>query len=146
MKFPSNKKKVTAWERRDELLKQRAAAATLRSVCPDAASISVELEFRADSPTSHAPQRHALYPPAKAHFVYPCPFGDCDGTFDLQAVALGILARKGKRASGSLKCVGNRSREGATAVPCVLEASYAIAAQYDAGADVAATGSSARRA
>jgi hypothetical protein len=146
MKFPSTKKRVNAWQRRDELLKQRAAAQTLRAVCPDAAWISVELEFRAESPTLHAPQRHALYPPAKAHFVYPCPFGDCDGTFDLHAVARGILARKGKRGSGALKCAGNRSREGATAVPCVLEVSYAIAAQYDAGVGVAATGAAARRA
>jgi hypothetical protein len=146
MKFSSNKKKVAAFAKRDELLKQRAAAETLRAVCPDAALLSVELVFQAESPTTHAPQRHALYPPAKAHFVYPCPYGDCDGTFNLQEVALGLLARKGKRTSGSLKCLGSRSREGATAVPCVLEVSYVIVAQYDVGSDTAATGSSAKRA
>lgn len=133
MRISRNKKKVATWERRDELLKQRAAAETLRGVCPDAASVSVELEFRAEAPIAHAPQRYALYPPAKAWFVYPCPFGDCDGTFDLQTVAVGMLARKGKRVSGSLACVGSRAREGATGVPCVLEVRYSIAAQYDVG-------------
>jgi hypothetical protein len=131
MRISRNKKKVATWDRRSELLKQRAASEALRAVCPDAELVSVELEFKSQAPVSHARQVHALYPPAKAHFVYPCPYGDCDGVYDLQSVALGALDRRGKRVSGSLKCAGNRSREGAGGVPCTLEVSYSIVARYD---------------
>jgi hypothetical protein len=131
MRISRNKKKVSTWDRRDELLKQRAASETLRAVCPEAELVSVQLEFKTQAPVSHASQAHALYPPAKAHFVYPCPYGDCDGVYDLQSVALEALGRKGRRVSGSLKCTGNRSREGAAGVPCGLEVSYSISARYD---------------
>jgi hypothetical protein len=132
MRLSRNKKKVAWWDRRGEFLKQRAASATLRAVCPEAALVSIELDFQAQSPVSHARQAHAMYPPAKAHFVYPCPYGDCDGVYDLQAVALDALERKRKGVSGTLKCPGCRSREGAPGLPCQLEVRYAISARYDA--------------
>jgi len=123
---PRSKKLAAIWDRRDELRKGRAAAETLRTACPDAASIRVELEFRSGTQPVHAPQSYALFPPAKAHFVYPCPYGDCRGLYDLQAVALDTLQGKQRSARGTLKCTGDRSRDGTGGQPCGLQVSYSI--------------------
>jgi hypothetical protein len=142
MRLSRHKKRNSAWDRRGELLKQRAAADTLRAVRPDAEFVSVELEFPTRFPVSHARQAHSLYPPAKALFVFPCPYGDCNGVYDLQSVALALLERRGKRSSGSLKCSGCRSREGASALACDLEVNYCLVARYEAAARPAAQASS----
>jgi len=130
MRLSRNKKVAAAWDRRDELRKGRAAAATLREAHPDAAFVTVDLKFHSDARPLHAPQSFSLYPPAKAHFVYACPFGDCDGVYDLQAAALSALCNDHSNAAGTLKCAGHRSRE-AAARACDLHVSYSITAHYN---------------
>lgn len=126
MRLSRNTKVVARWDRRDELKKGRAAAETLRTACPDAASVRVALEFRTATGEAHVPQIYSLFPPAKAHFVYPCPYGDCDGLFDLQAIGAETL-REQKRARGTLKCTGSRcSHGGAEGRPCELQVNYSI--------------------
>ncbi|MEJ0037713.1 MAG: hypothetical protein WDO68_16835 [Gammaproteobacteria bacterium] len=122
----SRHKKAEAWDRRDELRKGRVAAEPLRTACPDAASVRVDLEFRYGTQAMHAAQSCALFPPAKAHFVYPCPYGDCSGLYDLQAVALGTLRGSEKDTKGMLECSGIRCRGGAARQPCELQMSYSI--------------------
>ena len=129
MRLSRNKKVIPVWDRRDALRKGRAAAETIGAVFPDAESINVYLEFQSFSQAPHVPQSHALFPPAKAHFFYPCPYGDCDGVFDLQAVALDALGREHRSASGTLKCAGSRSHERAAGRLCGLEVSYSIVAK-----------------
>ncbi len=131
MRLSRNKKKVAQWDRRGELLKSRAASDKLSEVCPDVARVNVELEFESQALLAHARQSFSLFPAAKAHFVYPCPFGDCDGVYDLQSVALATLKGHSASSSGSLKCTGNRTRDGLVGVPCGLEVSYSIAASYE---------------
>ncbi len=126
MRLSRNKKVVAIWDRRDELRKGRAAAETLRTACPGAASVRVELEFRSAAGEAHVPQVFSLFPPAKAHFVYPCPYGDCGGLYDLQAVALQALHGKQRRSRGTLKCAGSRSRDPTIGRPCELQMSYSI--------------------
>lgn len=127
MRLSRNKKVLAVGDRRDELRKGRSAAETLRAACPDAASVRVELEFRSATDESLVPQVYSLFPPAKAHFVYPCPYGDCAGLYDLQAIALEALHSGQRRTRGTLKCAGNRSRD-RTSVgrPCELQMSYSI--------------------
>lgn len=72
-------RKATVSGRRDALRQARAVAPTLRVACPQAALVYVELAFQEASGPAHTPQAFSVYPPAKAHFVYACPFGDCDG-------------------------------------------------------------------
>jgi hypothetical protein len=126
VRLSRNKKVVAVWDRRDELRKGRVAAETLRAACPEAASVRVELEFRSGTGEALVPQAYALFPPAKAHFVYPCPYGDCCGLYDLQAVALQALHGGQRRTRGTLKCVGTRSRDRTIGRPCELQMSYSI--------------------
>ena len=126
MRLSRNAKVLARWDRRDELKKGRVAAATLRAACPDAASVRVALEFRTATAEAHVPQVYSLFPPAKAHFVYPCPYGDCDGLFDLQAIGAGVLHGQ-KRARGTVTCAGSRSSQGtAPGRSCGLQLSYSI--------------------
>ncbi|MEJ0035727.1 MAG: hypothetical protein WDO68_06570 [Gammaproteobacteria bacterium] len=129
MRLSRNKKVVPVWDRRDALRKGRAAAETIGAAFPDAESVSVQLEFLSNSAPAHVPQSFSLFPPAKAHFVFPCPYGDCDGVYDLQAVALDTLSRERRNTKGSLKCVGTRSHERLAGRLCGLEVNYSITAK-----------------
>lgn len=84
----------------------------------------VELEFRDGARPVHTPQSYSLFPPAKAHFIYPCPYGDCAGLYDLQAVAVEALRVKRKNTRGTLTCTGTRSRVGGGL--CELQLNYSI--------------------
>src|SRR5882724_405404 len=106
MRFSRNRKVAAPWDRRDELRKARAAAPTLRKAWPDAALVWVEINFQSSEQLAHAPQTFSIYPPAKAHFSYLCPFGDCNGMYDLNEAALDAL-RAGKPAAGTLRCTGH---------------------------------------
>jgi hypothetical protein len=136
MRLSANRKAATPSSRRDELRLARAAAPTLRVVSPDVALVRVELAFHEASGLAHAPQAFSIYPPAKAHFVYACPFGDCDGVYDLQEIALGTLGSDKRRTRGALTCGGHRSRNGKSQVACELAATYSIVVLH--GSDEAA--------
>jgi hypothetical protein len=131
MQLPPNRKAASPSDRRDELRKARAAAPTLRVACPNAALVRVELAFQTDARQAHAPQAFSIYPPAKAHFVYACPFGDCDGSYDLNEIALGALQAGKRKTRGTLTCTGRRSRHGKSACPCELAATYSITVRHD---------------
>lgn len=131
MQLPPNRKANSPADRRDELRKARTAAPTLRSAFPGAALVRVELAFLVDAPLSHAPQAFSLYPSAKAHFVYTCPFGGCDGVYDLNEIAFGALQARKRKTRGTLTCKGHRSRSGQSGSPCELAASYSITVRHD---------------
>lgn len=126
MHLPRNKRVTPVADPRDERRKARAAASTLRVACPEAALVRVELSFQADSQLAHAPQTFHLYPPAKAHFIYVCPFGDCNGVYDLNGVAFDTLQAGKLTAGGTLTCAGHRSQYGNVGRPCQLVATYSI--------------------
>jgi hypothetical protein len=134
MHFPPNKKVVSPIDRREELRKARAAAPPLRTACPDAALVRVELEFQADPLLVHAPQAFSLYPPAKAHFAYACPFGDCDGVYDLNEVVLDVFQTGKRKTRGTVTCSGHRSSHAHTGTACGLMLKYSIAVRHDAAA------------
>jgi len=94
--------------------------------------IRVELRFAASASSVPAAQRHALYPPAPAYFEFACPFGDCDGAFDLNGVASPLLMNSNPQANGTIQCSGSRTCSGMTRQPCNLRADYWITAQYQA--------------
>lgn len=126
VRFPSARKEATPEDRREELRKARASAPNLRTAWPDAAVVRVELEFQANAMLVHAPQAYSLYPAAKAHFAYACPFGDCSGVYDLNAVASEILQGGKRAARGTLTCNGHRSRSGKGEDVCALALKYSI--------------------
>ena len=67
-----------------------------------------------------------MHPPARAYFVYPCPYASCSGELDL-AANVDHIAEQGKaRAVGHTKCNGERhGRHGKG--PCDLNIEYSIA-------------------
>jgi len=131
MDLPPNRKGSSPADRREELRKARAAAPTLRVVCPEAAVVRVELSFQAESLMAQGGQAFSIYPAAKAHFVYPCPFGDCDGAYDLNEVVIGSLQAGKRKTRGTLTCTGHRSRNGKSGSPCELVASYSITVSFE---------------
>lgn len=124
--------KPSAFREREERLRAgRAAAPALRSVAPGAALVNVHLRFLPATAPLHAAQSFVLYPAAKAFFSYPCPYGDCDGVYDLDSEARRVLTGEKGRVTGTLECAGVRSREGLQRQPCGLRVSYTITVNHD---------------
>lgn len=132
MRFVSRSTRSLLEQSREQLLRRRAAAGTLGNAFPDVEQIRVELRFAASASSVPAAQRHALYPPAPAYFEFACPFGDCDGAFDLNGVASPLLMNSNPQANGTIQCSGSRTCSGMTRQPCNLRADYWITAQYQA--------------
>jgi hypothetical protein len=104
----------------------------LRAAFPNAATVNVQLRFLPATAPLHAAQSFMLYPAARAYFSYPCPYGDCDGIYDLSTPAHQALGRKAGSVSGTLECAGVRSRDGLQRQPCGLRVSFTISAQHEA--------------
>jgi hypothetical protein len=136
MRLSRHKKATPIADPRDERRKARAAASTLRVACPEAALVRVELSFQPDSQLAHARQTFHIYPPAKAHFIYVCPFGDCDGVYDLNGVAFTTLQAGRVATRGTLTCPGHRPRYRSAGRPCELVVTYSISIQRNDEPDV----------
>jgi hypothetical protein len=117
-------------DRAERLRQGRATALLLREMCPGATQIAVHLQFLGDQAPSHADQSFVLYPGARAYFGFPCPYGDCDGIYDLTQAAQSILQDPVPRATGILECSGVRSRRRVPRQPCGLKVSYTVSAQH----------------
>lgn len=117
-------------QKREKSLRRRVAAGTIAKACPGVEQIRLQLRFLPTTGAVPAAQMHALYPSAPAYFEFACPYGDCDGSFDLNAIVLPLLADTGSRAEGTLLCSGTRTATGMTRQPCRLRADYWISAQY----------------
>jgi hypothetical protein len=144
----SRGKKKTARPGKDgELERSRAIAPTLEAFSPNARLVRVQIDFICESLPHHAQQAFLLHPPAKAHFAYPCPFGDCTGIYDLQESIARMLTGTVTTGAGSLTCTGLRARGGVPGQPCGQVMNYAVAVQYAQPAPVVrrATGAAAAR-
>ena len=130
MRFVSRTTRSLLEQSREQLLRRRAAAGTLGKAFPAVEQIRVDLRFAASASSVPAAQRHALYPPAPAYFEFACPFGDCDGSFDLNGVASPLLKKAASQADGTIQCSGSRTRTGTERQPCSLRADYSIIALY----------------
>jgi hypothetical protein len=135
MRFVSRTTRSLLEQSREQLLRRRVAAGTLGNAYPDVEQVRVELRFATSASAVPASQRHALYPSAPAYFEFPCPFGDCDGSFDLNGVASPLLKNSDSQADGTIGCSGSRICSGMTRQPCSLRADYWITAQYQASSD-----------
>jgi hypothetical protein len=111
---------------REKQRRNRLAAKELRVQFPQFAKIRVDLVFSDDVSQPPAPQSIELHPPARAYFVYPCPYASCNGELDLTA-NVDHIAEQGKaRAAGHATCNGERHR-GQGKEPCALHIEYSIA-------------------
>lgn len=130
MRLSRGKKKTVKPGKDGELERSRAIAPTLEAFHPDARLVRVQLDFICENLPHHAQQAFLLHPPAKAHFSYPCPFGDCTGIYHLQEPIAAMLKGAVTNGSGSLVCTGLRARGGVPGQPCGQAMNYAIAVQY----------------
>ena len=130
MRFVSRTTRSLLEQSREQLVRRRAAAGTLGNEFPYVEQIRVDLRFAASASSVPAAQRHALYPPAPAYFEFACPFGDCDGSFNLNDIASPLLKKAVPQADGTIQCSGSRTRAGQPRQPCNLRADYLITAQY----------------
>ena len=106
--------------------RNRLAAKELRVQYPQFSTVRVDLVFDAEVSQPPAPQSIVLHPPARAYFVYPCPYAGCTGTLDL-AANVDYIAEQGKtRAAGHTKCNGERHGRNGKG-PCDLHIEYSIA-------------------
>lgn len=117
-------------QKREKSLRKRAAAGALAKSFPQLEQVRVQLRFAATAASVPAAQVHALYPSAPAYFEFACPHGDCDGSIDLNDVALALLRRSDRHAEGSYKCSGTRTAGGTARQPCTQRTDYWITAQY----------------
>jgi hypothetical protein len=131
---PPRKAANAVEERRNELQADRAKAATVRETFPQLGVIHIELQFAGGPGLPLSPQRHSLYPAARAFFRFACPCTDCDGEFNLTATVtdLAKASASNKRpaersVSGQISCQGTRWRDKTQAEPCRIEARFKVA-------------------
>lgn len=85
----------------------------------------MEFDFRDPGPFAPVPQATVLHPPASAYFVFPCPYQDCDGEFDLAPAVLDLARGEGAHRDGEMKCTGQRSGEAGRSA-CQLTLEYSL--------------------
>ena len=133
MRLVRRRKATSAEIRLDQLRLARVGAPTLRELLPNAAQVWVELAFDADVRLAQAARVFTIFPAAQAYFVYACPFGDCDGMFDLNEPVFAMLRAHSCQTTGALHCGGHKSRRADPGPPCGLGMSYAVAVSYGPG-------------
>ena len=107
---------------RERHRRRRTATPLIRARYPGLDSVRIEFEFSDRGKFVPASQLMAFHPSAPAFFCFACPFGDCDGEFDLTSV-IDLTARSGQQqANGEVRCVGTRHRVAA----CTLCLEYSI--------------------
>jgi hypothetical protein len=94
--------------------------------------VVVRLQFRSDETLMHADQSIVLYPGARAYFGFPCPYGDCDGIYDLTPAAQAAMMYVISPPTETLECNGTRSRHRLLG-PCGLQLSYSVTAEARTG-------------
>ncbi|MCU0758551.1 MAG: hypothetical protein MUF07_05020 [Steroidobacteraceae bacterium] len=128
----SRRKRPTPAESDSE--RQRVArmrAPLLRELQASATCVSVKLTFAVDTRLEQETRSFEIHPPARAYFVYPCAFGDCNGRHDLDVVVRGLLRTGATQASGALQCGGHRSGGVVQGARCGLGLTYTISVQLD---------------
>jgi hypothetical protein len=127
-----------AAQRRIDLHADRAKTSTVRDAFPGVEVIHIHLGFAETHPPP-SPQRHSLYPAARAFFRFACPCADCDGEFDLAAVVAelvtaGAPAKRstGRSVTGRTHCGGIHWRDSDHSEPCRIELSFRVLVTFDA--------------
>jgi hypothetical protein len=117
-------------QEREKSMRKREAAGTLATAFPRNELVRIHLQFVSKDGPTPASRTHALYPSAQAYFEFSCPHGDCDGSIDLNPVALALLRSSGAQADGTLNCPGTRTGAGGARPRCNQRVDYWILARY----------------
>jgi len=113
---------------RERQRRDRASAQLMRAQYPQFASLKLEFDFTEPNQgvSAPAPQLLVMHPPTQAYFVFPCPYSDCDGEFDLGSVVRELASSQESHTHGTMKCGGQRVRDMNGRTPCQLTLEYSI--------------------
>jgi hypothetical protein len=113
---------------RERQRRDRATAQLLRVMYPKIASLRLQFQFSESNEelSAPAPQLLVMHPPTQAYFMFPCPYADCDGEFDLTSAVADIARSRESHSHGSLKCGGHRVRDKNGRTPCQLNCEYTL--------------------
>lgn len=111
---------------RDRQIRERIAASPLRMRYPELVSLQLDFHFSNEAKFIPSSQITVFHPPARAYFRFVCPYGDCDGEFDLAGPIASMMNARELRAHGQLQCAGVRHG----GIQCTLCLEYALAAQF----------------
>ncbi|HUQ09877.1 MAG TPA: hypothetical protein VM146_06130 [Steroidobacteraceae bacterium] len=131
MKFAYSKAGNGRSQMRERQRRDRARTPILRARFPQFGALRLEFDFRDAGPFTPAPQVAVLHPPAPAYFVFPCPYSDCDGEFDLTSAIDTMASEDQQQCEGQMRCAGHRSFEGSAGMPCALTLEFQVAAKND---------------
>jgi hypothetical protein len=116
---------------RERQRRDRAMTPLMRARYPQFSALRLEFDFSDEATAAPAPHLMVMHPPAQAYFLFPCPYADCDGEFDL-SVPVAQLATDGEtRCEGQLRCAGHRTRDRNGRTPCLLTLEYTISANVE---------------
>jgi hypothetical protein len=132
MRLTAPSSRSTVDQRREQSRRRRVGAGTLAVSFPDLAQLRIQLKFEDASDRPPTGQVHDLYPSAPAFFEFACPYGDCDGIFDLREAVASMFAAAAHQGSGAMACPGCRTGPAVARQPCGLRAVYTISARRHA--------------
>jgi hypothetical protein len=122
-------------ERSAQVRRAREAAPKLRAMFPGVEQLRFELNFESGGVSTPVAQSHALHPPARAYFSFPCPHADCDGRFELGTAVHTAVEDPSHRIEGVLVCAGSRASDFAAKPPCQLRLHFTVTAVCSPAAD-----------
>jgi hypothetical protein len=114
---------------RERQRRDRAATQSLRVRYPQFHSVRLDFDFSDDGKFTPAPQVTVLHPPATAYFIFPCPYPDCDGEFNLAPVIDEMANGASTHGEGQMRCSGHRTGANETRLSCGLTLEYRVQAQ-----------------
>src|SRR4051794_24646859 len=91
---------------REKQRRNRLMSKELRVQFPQLSSVRLDFAFSDETSQPPAPQSIVLHPPARAYFVYPCPYASCNGEFDLAAPVADAADKGHEHAAGHTRCKG----------------------------------------
>lgn len=93
---------------REKQRRARLAAPSIQVRFPGLAMLQLDFRFSDGAAIPPSPLSNVLHPPANAYFSFACPYGDCDGEFDLADSVASALKSREPVAHGQQHCAGTR--------------------------------------
>jgi hypothetical protein len=119
---------ATRQDRSSQLRRDQEAAPKLRTMFPMVEQLRFDLHFEGGGASTPVCQTRVLHPPARAYFLFPCPYSDCDGWFDLATVVHAAVGDPSHRVDGVLECAGLRGGNFTSKLPCCLHLRFTLTA------------------
>lgn len=113
---------------RERQSRDRAGMPDLRSRFPQFRALRLTFEFIGKGPFTPAAQLAVLHPPAPAYFVFPCPYSDCSGEFDLSDPIARMATDNRESCAGRLHCTGHRNFTTHIRAQCALTLEFHVEA------------------